>query len=290
MVNLGSTAKIGLAVTSVRDTAKELNKLGDANVSNVSGVLNSVRNALNQLKGTLSSMGGSFRASATGIGAGIKSGIVSGMSGLSGEVNAQASAAVSVFTSTMTTGGTTAGTGARTAFQGSFKLASIAQAEMNYAVQAVNSGAGALANAARRAAEQAVAAAKAGADAHSPGAIARMWGQEFGEYSPQKIIEGSGNLLRTVKDTSQKVVSTWGTPQLRISNPTPTPSNIQNMGLLSRIMPQMQNTSKTIIFNITDGAFRLDARNLTQPECQKIVTLGLEGIRQVNDVNIRGVR
>lgn len=55
-------------------------------------------------------------------------------------------------------------------------------------------------------------------------------------------------------------------------------------------MPQMQNTNKTIIFNIGNGAFQLDARNLTQTECQKIVTLGLEGIRQVQDVNIRGVR
>ena len=62
------------------------------------------------------------------------------------------------------------------------------------------------------------------------------------------------------------------------------------MGLLSKIMPQMQNTNKTIIFNIGNGAFQLDARNLTQTECQKIVTLGLEGIRQVQDVNIRGVR
>ena len=55
-------------------------------------------------------------------------------------------------------------------------------------------------------------------------------------------------------------------------------------------MPQMQNTDKTIIFNITEGAFKLDARNLTQTECQKIVTLGLEGITQVQDVNIKGVR
>ena len=294
-VNPGISAQIKNAVTAVKKTATELNKLSGTNVSDVGGILSSVRNALNQLRATLSSMGGSFQASAQGIGAGIKAGVVSGMSGLPGEVNAQASAAVAVFTATMTAGGTTAGTGARVAFQGSFKLADIASAEMNYAVQAVNSGAGALADACRRAAEQAVAAARAGAESRSPGAIARMWGTEIGEYSVQKVLEGSSALIRTVRDTARKVVDAWGAPNLGINtnlgmlSNIPTPQSMQNMGLMGKIMPQMQNTDKTIIFNISDGAFKLDARNLTQTECQKIVTLGLEGMTQIQDVNIRGV-
>lgn len=294
-VNQGISERIRQAVTAVKKTATELNKLSGTNVNDVGGILASVRNAMNQLRSTLSSMGGSFQASAQGIGAGIKAGVVSGMSGLSGEVNAQASAAVSVFTATMTAGGTTAGTGARTAFQGSFKLADIASQEMNYAVQAVNSGAGALADACRRAAEQAVAAAKDGAQSHSPGAIARMWGQEIGQYSVQKVLEGSSALIRTIRDTSRKVVDAWGSPNLGFTtnmgmlSKIPTPQSLQSMGMLGKIMPHMQNTDKTIIFNVNDGAFKLDARNLTQTECQKIVTLGLEGIRQVQDVNIRGV-
>ena len=241
-------------------------------------------------------MGGSFKGAAHGIGAGIKAGVVSGMSGLSGGVHAQASAAMGVFQSTMVGGARNAGNGARAAFQGSFKLANIAQAEMGYAVQAVKNGSGALADACRIAAEKAVAAAKEGADSHSPGAIARMWGQEIGEYSVQKVLSGASLLVRTVRDTSRRVVSAWGSPNLGIGtnlerlNNIPNPNALQGMGLLSKIMPQMQNTNKTIIFNIGNGAFQLDARNLTQTECQKIVTLGLEGIRQVQDVNIRGVR
>ncbi len=294
-VNPGVSNQIKNAVTAVKKTATELNKLSGANVNDVGGILSSVRNALNQLRSTLASMGGSFQASAQGIGAGIKAGVVSGMSGLPGEVNAQASAAMSAFQGTMTSGASAAGNSARGAFQGSFKLADIASAEMNYAVQAVNNGAGALADACRRAAEQAVAAAKQGADHRSPGAIARMWGQEIGEYSVQKVLEGSSALIRTVRDTSRKVVDAWGAPNLGINtnlgmlSNIPTPQSMQNMGLMGTIMPQMQNTDKTIIFNISDGAFKLDARNLTQTECQKIVTLGLEGMTQIQDVNIRGV-
>lgn len=295
-VNQSAGGKVQRAVSVIKKAAKELNKLKGTNVNDVGGILSSVRKALNQLRGTLSSMGGSFKGAAHGIGAGIKAGVVSGMSGLSGGVHAQASAAMGVFQSTMVGGARNAGNGARAAFQGSFKLANIAQAEMGYAVQAVKNGSGALADACRIAAEKAVAAAKEGADSHSPGAIARMWGQEIGEYSVQKVLSGASLLVRTVRDTSRRVVGAWGSPNLGIGtnlerlNNIPNPNALQGMGLLSKIMPQMQNTNKTIIFNIGNGAFQLDARNLTQTECQKIVTLGLEGIRQVQDVNIRGVR
>lgn len=295
-VNQSAGGKVQRAVSVIKKAAKELNKLKGTNVNDVGGILSSVRKALNQLRGTLSSMGGSFKGAAHGIGAGIKAGVVSGMSGLSGGVHAQASAAMGVFQSTMVGGARNAGNGARAAFQGSFKLANIAQAEMGYAVQAVKNGSGALADACRIAAEKAVAAAKEGADSHSPGAIARMWGQEIGEYSVQKVLSGASLLVRTVRDTSRRVVGAWGSPNLGIGtnlerlNNISNPNALQGMGLLSKIMPQMQNTNKTIIFNIGNGAFQLDARNLTQTECQKIVTLGLEGIRQVQDVNIRGVR
>lgn len=294
-VNQSAGGKVQRAVSVIKKAAKELNKLKGTNVNDVGGILSSVRKALNQLRGTLSSMGGSFKGAAHGIGAGIKAEVVSGMSGLSGGVHAQASAAMGVFQSTMVGGARNAGNGARAAFQGSFKLANIAQAEMGYAVQAVKNGSGALADACRIAAEKAVAAAKEGADSHSPGAIARMWGQEIGEYSVQKVLSGASLLVRTVRDTSRRVVGAWGSPNLGIGtnlerlNNIPNPNALQGMGLLSKIMPQM-HTNKTIIFNIGNGAFQLDARNLTQTECQKIVTLGLEGIRQVQDVNIRGVR
>lgn len=291
-VDQGASMKVKLAVDAVRKTATELNRLNGTNVTDVSGILNSVRNAMNQLRSTLSSMGGSFQASSQGIGAGIKAGVVAGMAGMAGDVNAQASAAVAMFTATMTAGGTAAGNGARTAFQGSFKLAAIAQAEMNYAVQAVNSGAGALADACRRAAEEAVQAAKDGADHRSPGAIARMWGQEIGGYSVEKVKSGARLLVSTVKSVSQSVVNAWGSPSLSLGSTVSgmTPGKLSNMSLLSKAMPVMNGEGKVINFNIMSGAFKLDARNLTQTECQKIVTLGLEGITQVTDVKIRGVR
>ena len=176
---------------------------------------------------------------------------------------------------------------------------------MGYAVQAVKNGSGALADACRIAAEKAVAAAKEGADSHSPGAIARMWGQEIGEYSVQKVLSGASLLVRTVRDTSRRVVGAWGSPNLGIGTNLERLNNIPNPNALQGIAfgfnrlsiidleggnQPFKKENKTIIFNIGNGAFQLDARNLTQTECQKIVTLGLEGIRQVQDVNIRGVR
>ena len=291
-IDQGVSMKVKLAVDVVRKTATELNRLTGTNVADVQGILSSVTNAMNQLKSTLSSMGGSFQASSQGIGAGIKAGVVAGMAGMAGDVNAQASAAVAMFTATMTAGGTAAGNGARTAFQGSFKLADIASAEMSYAVQAVNSGAGALADACRRAAEQAVQAAKDGAESNSPGAIARMWGQEIGGYSVEKVKSGARLLVSTVKSVSQNVVKAWGSPSLNIGSTVSgmTPGRLSNMSLLSKAMPVLNGEGKVINFNIMSGAFKLDARNLTQAECQKIVTLGLEGITQVTDVKIRGVR
>ena len=291
-VNQGISERIRQAVNTVKKTATELNKLSGANVNNVGGLLAGVRNALNQLRSTLPSMSGSFQASSQGIGAGIKAGIVSGMSGLAGEVNGQASAAMATFSATMIAGGTAAGNGARAAFQGSFKLSDIASAEMNYAVQAVNSGAGALADACRRAAEQAVQAAKDGAGQASPGHVARAWGKEIGEYSVQKIVQGSKALISTSRAISQNVVKAWGSPSLGMNMGMSNNNSflLSNMGLLAKAMPVMNGASKIINFNIAAGAFKLDARNLTQTECQKIVTLGLEGITQVNDVNIKGVK
>ena len=163
---------------------------------------------------------------------------------------------------------------------------------MNYAVQAVNSGAGALADACRRAAEEAVQAAKDGSGVASPGYIAKMWGQEIGGYSVEKVKSGARLLVSTVKSVSQSVVNAWGSPSLSLGSTVSgmTPGRLSNMSLLSKSMPVMNGGGKVINFNIMPGAFKLDARNLTQTECQKIVTLGLEGITQVTDVNIRGVR
>lgn len=289
-----ASLKVQMAVSAIKKSVTELNKLNGSNVSNVSGILASVRNTMNQLRTTLASMRGSFTASSIGIGAGIKAGIVQGLSGLPGQVNSQASSAMATFNATMTTGATTAGNSARTAFQGSFKLSDIARAEMNYAIQAVNSGSGALADACRRAAEQAVQAARDGAESNSPGAIARMWGQEIGEYSVEKIKTGASVLVRTVRNISRDVVNAWGSPSLDIGNNLSTLSNftigsLRNMGMLSQMIPAMNNSNKTIIFNVQKGAWQLDARNLTEKECQKIVTLGLESLTQVSDVNIRGI-
>ncbi|MCR5026995.1 MAG: hypothetical protein K6A34_06110 [Methanobrevibacter sp.] len=289
-----ASLKVQMAVSAIKKSVTELNKLNGSNVNNVSGVLASVRNTMNQLRATLASMRGSFAASSVGIGAGIKAGVIQGMSGLSGEVNAQATSAMAVFNATMTTGGTTAGNSARTAFQSSFKLSDIARAEMNFAVQAVNSGSGALAEACRRAAEQAVQAARDGAESHSPGAVARMWGQEIGEYSVEKVKSGAALLVRTVRNISRDVVNAWGSPSLDIGNnlgmlSSFNPGSLRNMNMLSQVMPSMGNSNKTIIFNVQKGAWQLDARNLTERECQKIVTLGLESLTQVSDVNIRGI-
>ena len=76
-------------------------------------------------------------------------------------------------------GGANIGNAGRSGFQSTFKIADVASAELNYAIQALQNGAGAFYSTVREIAQRAVQEAKDAAGQKSPGHIARMWGKEM---------------------------------------------------------------------------------------------------------------
>ena len=299
-------ARVKKGVTAIKNVAKELNGLKGTNVGNVSGILNSVKTAMKQLNSALSATKVQVRATSVGIGQSITSGVRSGLSGLRSAVVGPTQSAMSAMTPIAVSGARTAGTQGTNGFKYTFKLADIAKQEMNYAVQAVKSGGSALASACRQVAEDAVAAAKEGAESHSPGAIARMWGQEIGVYSVQKVNEGKSAFIRAIRQTAVEAVKAWGNPTLTTKFNTAGLNNLANtMNKIDLKKPGTLNTihdlsnsrptesltkSNVTQLHIHEGAVQLDARNLTDKECKQIMITGLESLDCVRNIEIKGMK
>lgn len=279
--------RVRLAVETVSKVANYLSGMTNAGIGDVNGLLNSINTALTTIRTTLASAAGGFAAPAMSIGSQIVSGIQSGLSPLGGVVQSSVSSGISSASGVATSGGQQLGTNATNGFRDTLKLADIARAEMDYAVQAINSGSGPLADAARAAAEKAVQAAKAGAESGSPGAVARMWGKEFGVYSPQLINENAPRLISAARAVSSKVVSAFGTPSLDLPMGPPNPSQLQSMGLLTSPAPPTNNGNNTTII-VQEGAIPVDARNMTQKEAKQMLILALESL-DLYDPNPKGV-
>lgn len=279
--------RVRLAVETVSKVANYLSGMTNAGIGDVNGLLNSINTALTTIRTTLASAAGGFAAPAMSIGSQIVSGIQSGLAPLGGVVQSSVSSGISSASGVATSGGQTLGTNATNGFRDTLKLADIARAEMDYAVQAINSGSGPLADAARAAAEKAVQAAKAGAESGSPGAVARMWGKEFGVYSPQLINENAPRLISAARAVSSKVVSAFGTPSLDLPMGPPNPSQLQSMGLLTSPAPPTNNGNNTTII-VQEGAIPVDARNMTQKEAKQMLILALESL-DLYDPNPKGV-
>ena len=161
------------------------------------------------------------------------------------------------------------------AFRDNLKLADIASAEMNNAVAAINNGSGALAQAAADAARKAVEAAKSAAQVHSPGIIARMWGKEFGVYSPQKIYEGASNLIRAAATVSQNVVRAVGQPNLGFNMGTNLLGSMKSLNM-NYALPEGTGAGNT--YYIGEGAFNISVSSMTDQECKSVIIQALESL------------
>lgn len=290
----GVTAKVSKAVSTIRNVASQLRSLGNVNVGKASSMVAGVRNAFNQIITTLNSIRASVVPAAVNIGRSISNGVRQGLAQLPSQlttlmVNAVNSAAGPAASASWTAG-SRMGTSATNAFRSTLKLADVARAEMTDAVNAINSGSGALADAARKAAESAVAAAKEGADRHSPGAIARMWGQEM-QDSATLMTSNSSSLIRASRDISRGVVSSFNngnrlsstvnslTSTLRRPLSTSSIRNIRGLGANNVINTNRRSTVNEV--HIHEGAIQLDARNLTTKESKQIMINALEGLNAI---------
>ena len=273
-INTAVPELIGRAVTAVKMVVQQLQGLQGAQLGDVTTILSQIQSAVEQIKATLAAA--NFNAEGVQIGTSLTSGVQAGLSGLPGVVGDASNQAVSTADGILPPGMTNVANNATNAFRDNLKLADIASNEMNYAVQAINNGSGALADAARRAAEQAVQAAKDGADHHSPGAIARMWGTEFGVYSPQKIMEGATALVNAARNVSRMVVSAWNQPDLGFTTSADLLSNIGAMNT-PYVNPGLGNNESNTYY-IGEGAFHITVSQMTTKECKGIVLEALESL------------
>lgn len=130
--------KIQQAISSIKTTITNLNTLSDSSVNgNIGTVLTTVTNTLNNLKATLSSMGGGFQASSIGIGTGIVNGIKSGLAPLTSTIISVISSSTYSGASSGWTGGARIGTSIMGGFKSAFNLHTTMSTELGYTLQAI---------------------------------------------------------------------------------------------------------------------------------------------------------
>lgn len=287
---------IKTAVGNVKTIATELSGLSGTTLGeDVNGVLGSINTALQNLKNTLANAGG-FNAVSVNIGAQIVAGVSSGLSPLSSTVVNAVSSATNSAGSVALSGGTSIATTINNGFSSTLNLHSVMETEMGYVKTAVDNGVSAAKTAAENGAKDVVAAFKNGVNVGSPGDIARTMEQEMA-YTYDFIKRGGSQLTSTMYNVAKNMVSSFGNPSLNVSNMMNTVGNLlsplgaintlSNIG--SNINPaQSLNTAKTIIMNFQSGCVQVDARNKTAKEAQGLMTLALESMDNITDIQVQG--
>ena len=285
----GASDRVGKAVDAVKNITKQLNNLGGSDVNaGIGEALNRVRDAINQLKTTLSSAGGGFHSAGVNIGSSIKGGVNQGLSSLNGAVTSRVSSAAGSGASVAWTGGARMGNSATRGFQSAFKIANIASAEVSYATQAIQNGSSGFVSAVRTMAQDAVNAAKSELDQHSPGKIARMWGAEMG-FSASEVTNKGGSLITSIRGITQRAVLA-GQSNLNMGSSFNTDLTSSRLNALNTMnqSSDMGKTQRPVSIVIGEGAIQLDARNLTTQESRQIMINAIEGLDVVKGIDIQG--
>ena len=287
---------IKTAVGNVRTIATELSNLsGTALGEDVNGLLGSINTALQSLKDTLANAGG-FNEVSVNIGSQIVSGVTSGLSPLGNAVSSAISDATSSAEGAASSGGGSIATALNNAFTSTLNLHTPMETEMEYVKTAVDNGISAAKSAAESGAKDIVAAFQSGLHVGSPGDIARTMQQEM-TYTYDFIKRGGSQLTSTMYNVAKNMVSSFGNPSLNVSSMMDTVRNLlsplgaintlSNIG--SNINPaQSLNQAKTIIMNFQSGCVQVDARNKTAKEAQGIMTLALESMDNITDIQVQG--
>lgn len=277
---------ITTAVSNVQTIATELNKLSENAVGeDVNDLLGSINTALQSLKDTLSNASG-FSESSVNIGTQIVSGVQSGLSPLPSTVTTAVSSATSGAASTGWTGGAYIGQSITGGFQSALKLADVMTTEMSYVKTAVDNGISAAKSAAESGAREVVDAFKSGINVGSPGDISRTMEQEMA-YTKDFIVGSYGYLKKSAYNAASAIVEAFGSPKLNInySNAEFNRKNLSTLETMGDNIPFNSSGDKTIIFN---NNITVDARNKTEKEARGILTLALESMDHVTNVDIDG--
>ena len=269
---------IAQAVTSVKNAATELNKLsGTALDGGVEGILGSIKSALDSLKTTLQSQNEGFYSGGASIGTSILNGLKSTL----------------ILTPEVTTAVSTATSSAASS---SLDLDTTMTTEMGYVKTAVDNGISEDKTAAENGAAEIVQAFQSGINVGSPGDIANTIRDEMG-YTYDFLKRGGLQLVNTSYNVAKNMVSSFGNPNFNVStifdtlnnllSPMSAINTLSNVG--ANIAPaQNLSQAKQIIFNFGSGCVQVDARNKTAKEATSILTLALEHMDHVTDVQVDG--
>ncbi len=275
---------ISTAVTNVQTAATELSKLSGITVGeDVNGVLGSINTALQTLKDTLANAGG-FSEVSVNIGSQIVSGVQSGLSPLTSTVTTQVTTATSSAASAGWTGGAYIGTSTNGGFQSALNLHSIMDTEMGYVKTSVDNGISAAKSAAESGAQEVVEAFKSGINVGSPGDIAKTMEQEM-LYTKGFILGSYGYLKKSAYDAGRVIVDSFGTPNLSLNYLSSNSSNLDALDTMNSSVPRAQDNSNVTII-ISEGAVNVDARNKTAREAQGIMTLALESMDHITNIDV----
>ena len=265
---------IGRAVTAVKMVAQQLQGLQGTELGDINTVLSQIQQAVEQMKATLAAA--NFTAEGVNIGTSLVTGVQSGLAGLPGVVGDASNQAVSTAEGILPPGMGNVASNATNSFRDNLKLADIASQEMDYAVQAINNKSGALYEAARNAAQQAVQGGRDGAQSHSPGAFARMWGREVGEYSPSLIGRNAPKLYNAMKTAASNAVNQFGTPNLGFTTGA---DLLNNLGAMNTNYPTIQSDEgQGNTYYIGEGAFNIHVSDMTDQECKSVILQALESL------------
>ena len=276
------SSSIATAVTNVKTVASQLATLSEVTLGEEStGILGTINTALQSLKDTLANASG-FTEVSVSIGSQIISGVQSGIAPLGGTVQSSVSSAIGSASGAASSGGANLGTQVNMGFQSTLNLHSVMETEMGYVKSAVDSGISEAKSAAQSGAAEIVQAFQSGINVGSPGDIARTMKQEM-IYTNGFILGAYGDLKKSAYDAGRLIVDSFGNPKLNLDNGNT--SSLKYIGALDTIMskaPTSQDNKTIIMYNNVT----VDARNKTEKEAKSIMTLALEGMDNITDIDV----
>lgn len=282
------SSQITTAVTNLQTAATELSNINETTFDSesVNSVLTNVQTALENLKTTLSSASG-FTETSIGIGTQIVSGVQTGLDPLGPAVQGKVASAIDSAKPTANTYGKGLGFNASEGFKSSLKLADTMTTEMGYVKTAVDNGIAEAKTAAQNGAQEVVEAFKSGINVGSPGDIARAMKGEM-NYTKEAILNAYPKLKESAYNAASLIVNSFGNPKLNPDSLFLTNNNPFDIGALETTTSQapIGDNRKTVIIEVHEGAVSVDARNKTEKEARGIMTLALESLDNITDIDV----
>ena len=285
-----NSAVIATAVANVKSAATELSQLNETtfNADTANSVLNSIKSSLENLRNTLASTAG-FTAPAQNIGTQIVNGVRTGMAPLGGTVQQGVASGINSASGQANSGGSNLGSQATNGFKSTLKLAETMAAEVGHTINAVtskkqeayNAGA-ALGNAFHDGFESAK-----GINVGSPGKLAHTMMDEVA-YIKEAITSKYGDMKNTAAILGGYIVNGFNKNNFDFNNLDWNSSQMKSLETLNSNAPPRTSTSNNVTLIVAEGAVTVDARNKTTQEAKSILTLALEGLDHVTNIEVDG--